>query len=137
MEIAHVPTVNAVLNALAACFLVAGGLAIRARRKRLHAGFMIAALALSAAFLASYLAYHARVGSVRFSGPDTLRTLYLGILLTHSILAALVAPAAILVAWLAATRRWVRHRALARWTLPAWIYVSVTGVVVYWMLYRL
>jgi putative membrane protein len=132
-----VPTINAALNATAAALLVTGYVAIRRHHRRLHRTCMLAALATSALFLTSYLAYHARVGSVHFAGPKRLRVAYLAILLTHSVLAALVAPAAVTVAWLALRRRFARHRAVARWTLPVWIYVSLTGVVVYWMLYRL
>jgi len=137
MPSAIVPTINAALNATAAALLVSGYVAIRRRRRRLHRACMLAALATSALFLGSYLAYHARVGSVRFAGPERLRVAYLAILLTHSVLAALVAPAAVTAAWLALRGQFARHRAVARWTLPVWVYVSLTGVVVYWMLYRL
>ena len=137
MTLPPVPTINAALNASAALLLAMGFMAIRRQHKRLHGALMIAALVTSALFLGSYLAYHARVGSVRFVGPAGVRAIYLAILLTHSALAAVVAPAAIVLAWFAASRRWARHRALARWVLPAWLYVSLTGVVVYWMLYHL
>jgi len=95
------------------------------------------ALVLSSAFLTSYLVYHAQVGSVRFQGHGWVRTLYLTILATHTVLAATVPVLAIITASRALRRRFDRHKAIARWTLPIWLYVSVTGVVVYWMLYRL
>jgi uncharacterized membrane protein YozB (DUF420 family) len=98
---------------------------------------MIAAFVCSAVFLTSYLAYHAQVGSVRFPGTGGARTLYLGILLTHTVLAAAVAPMAVTTFVLAWKGRFEKHRRLARWTLPVWLYVSVTGVVVYVMLYRM
>jgi uncharacterized membrane protein YozB (DUF420 family) len=98
---------------------------------------MITALVLSTAFLTCYLVYHAAVGSVRFTGEGWLRSLYLGILLTHTVLAAAVPVLAVWTLSRALRRRFARHAALARWTLPIWLYVSVTGVVIYWMLYRL
>ena len=87
-------------------------------------------------FLVSYLLYHARVGAVRYHGPSGLRPIYLGVLLTHTVLAVLIVPLAIRTLWLAARQRFAAHRAIARWTLPLWLYVSITGVVVYWMLYH-
>lgn len=131
------PTVNACLNALSAVLLVAGYLAIRRRRVALHRGFMVAALCASTLFLACYLYYHAHVGSVRFQGVGPVRTVYFTVLLTHTVLAATVPPLAIVTLRRALRRDFRRHRALARWTLPIWLYVSVTGVVVYWMLYRM
>ena len=98
---------------------------------------MIAALCSSSLFLVSYLVYHAQVGSVRFQGTGWLRTLYLSILASHTVLAAAVPVLAILTLRLALKARYDRHKALARWTYPIWLYVSVTGVIVYWMLYRL
>lgn len=98
---------------------------------------MIAAAATSAVFLASYLTYHALVGSVRFTGQGPVRTVYFAILISHTILAAAVLPLALRTLYLGLRRRDDRHRRIARWTFPIWLYVSVTGVVVYVMLYRL
>ena len=136
-ELTFLPTLNATLNATSAVFLVVGYLYIRQGRKTAHRNSMLAALILSAAFLASYLYYHQQVGSVRFQGTGTIRTVYLGILLTHSVLAAAVPFLAAVTVVRALRERFDKHRTIARWTLPIWLYVSVTGVVVYWMLYRL
>jgi putative membrane protein len=131
------PTLNATLNAAAAVLLVVGYVLIRRGRWRAHRAVMLAACACSAVFLTSYLVYHAQVGSVRFQGTGALRTTYLTILATHTVLAALVPILAVTLLVFAFRRRFDRHRRLARWALPVWLYVSVTGVVVYWMLYRL
>jgi uncharacterized membrane protein YozB (DUF420 family) len=131
------PALNAALNAAAALALLVGFWLIRRGRWRAHRAAMLTALALSAAFLASYLVYHFNVGSVRFSGEGWVRRLYLGILLTHTVLAAAVPVLALITVSRALRRHFPRHRAIARWTLPIWLYVSVTGVVIYWMLYRL
>ena len=131
------PTVNAILNGIAAVFLLAGWVLIRRRNMRAHRAAMLAALVCSVAFLASYLVYHAQVGSVRFQGTGAIRTVYFTVLLTHTVLAAAVPFLAAITLTRALQRRFPRHRAIARWTLPIWLYVSVTGVVVYWMLYRL
>lgn len=136
-ELTFLPTLNAILNATSAVFLVAGYLYIRRGRKTAHKICMVSALTLSIAFLVSYLYYHQQVGSVRFEGTGAVRTLYLGILLTHSLLAAIVPFLAALTVVRALRRRFDKHRRLGRWTLPIWLYVSVTGVVVYWMLYRM
>ena len=137
MTLRDLPAINAALNAAAAVALLTGFWLIRRGRWRAHRAAMITALVLSSAFLTSYLVYHAQVGSVRFQGQGWLRTLYLSILATHTVLAAAVPVLAIVTLSRALRRRFDRHRAIARWTLPIWLYVSVTGVVVYWMLYRL
>ena len=137
MTVRDLPTLNAGLNATSAALLVLGWFMIRAGRRDAHRRAMTAAFACSALFLVSYLAYHAQVGSVRFRGTGTVRTVYLGILLTHTVLATAVAPLAVTAFVLARRGRFETHRKLARWTLPLWLYVSVTGVVVYVMLYRL
>jgi uncharacterized membrane protein YozB (DUF420 family) len=131
------PAFNAALNAISAVLLVTGWLFIRRRRIRAHLTSMLLALAASTAFLVSYLYYHAHVGSVRFQGQGWVRPLYFAVLLSHTVLAALVPPLAVVVVWRAARGRFDRHRALARWTLPIWLYVSATGVVIYAMLYVL
>ncbi len=130
------PALNATLNALATLLLVTGWLLIRRRRIAAHRRVMWSALACSTAFLVSYLVYHAEVGSVRFQGTGAVRTLYFTILVSHTLLAAAVPVLAIVTLSRALARRFDRHRAIARWTLPIWLYVSVTGVVVYWMLYQ-
>ena len=137
MTVRDLPTLNAALNATSAALLVLGWFLIRAGRRDAHRRAMTAAFACSALFLVSYLAYHAQVGSVRFRGTGAVRTVYLGILLTHTVLATAVAPLAVTAFVLARRGRFETHRKLARWTLPLWLYVSVTGVVVYVMLYRL
>lgn len=135
--VSYLPTLNAILNATAAVLLVRGFLLIRARRIEQHHRTMLAAFGVSCAFLVSYLAYHAQVGSVKFQHTGTLRTVYLAILLTHTVLAAAVPVLAIITLNRALRGRFDRHRAIAKWTLPIWLYVSVTGVVVYLMLYHL
>ncbi len=137
MTVRDLPTVNAVLNATSAVLLTIGWILIRSGRRAAHRRVMIAALTCSTVFLASYLLYHAQVGSVRFPGSGGVRALYLGILLTHTILAATVAPLAVVTFSLAWRGRFEKHRRLARFTLPIWLYVSVTGVIVYVMLYQM
>lgn len=137
LQVTDLPAVNATLNSLATVLLVLAWIAIRRRRPIVHRNLMIAALSCSALFLTSYLIYHAQVGSVRFQGIGPVRTVYFTILLTHTVLAALVPFLVGVTVWRAYKKRWDRHVRLARWTLPIWLYVSVTGVVVYWMLYRM
>ena len=131
------PSVNAFLNGTAAVLLVWGYTLIRRGRKQTHKRVMISAFVVSCAFLTFYLIYHAQVGSVRFARTGTIRTVYLTILSTHTVLAAAVPPLAIITLSRALSGRFDKHRKIARWTLPIWLYVSVTGVVVYWMLYRM
>ncbi len=135
-DVHALPAVNASLNALAALLLVTGYLLIRSRRWVAHRNVMTAALVCSVLFLTSYLIYHAQVGSVRFPGHGTPRTVYLTILVTHTALAAVVPFLAGITVYRAWRGRFAQHKRLARWTLPIWLYVSVTGVVVYWMLYK-
>ncbi len=137
MEVSALPTVNASLNALSAALLLAGWVSIKRRRIPAHRACMIAAFVVSLLFLASYLVYHFQVGSVRFPARGAVRTLYLSILASHTALAATVPVLAVITLRRALKARFDRHRAIARWTLPIWLYVSVTGVVVYWMLYRM
>jgi uncharacterized membrane protein YozB (DUF420 family) len=135
-DVHSLPALNATLNATAAVLLVTGYVLIRNRRFIAHRNVMTAALVCSILFLTSYLIYHAQVGSVRFPGHGAARTVYLTILVTHTLLAAMVpflAGVTVVRAW---RRRFPQHKRLARWTLPIWLYVSVTGVVVYWMLYK-
>jgi protein SCO1/2/putative membrane protein len=139
------PAFNATLNAASAVLLLLGYAAIRGRNVRLHAACMLTALAVSAVFLASYLYYHLAIKGGQptyfqdeaIGAPEWMRYVYLGVLLSHTILAVAVAPLALTVAWLGVRGRFTGHVRLARWTLPIWLYVSITGVAVYWMLYRL
>ena len=131
------PAVNASLNATSTLFLVIGWLFIRRRDMRRHRFCMWTAFAASGLFLASYLVYHANVGSVPYGGDGVLRIVYFAILITHVVLAAVILPLALVTLSRALSRRFDRHRAIARWTLPIWLYVSVTGVVIYLMLYRM
>ncbi len=136
-EVATLPSVNAALNAIAAALLVTGFAFIRRKNVSAHRLCMLGAFTCSILFLVSYLYYHSQVGSVRFQGSGSIRTLYLSILLTHTVFAATVPFLALITLWRALRGQFERHAALARWTLPIWLYVSVTGVVVYWMLYHL
>lgn len=131
------PTVNASLNSVAAVLLTSGYLLIRMRRTRAHVVCMVGALVASALFLTSYLVYHYLVGSKPYEGPTWLVPIYRAILISHIILAAAIVPLVIMTVMRAAKRQFDRHRKIARVTLPLWIYVSVTGVVVYLMLYVL
>jgi uncharacterized membrane protein YozB (DUF420 family) len=137
MTVRDLPTLNAALNALTALLLLCGWLLIRNGRRDAHRKVMTAALVTSAAFLASYLVYHAQVGSVRFQGQGRVRTVYFAVLISHTILAAAIVPLVGVTVVRALQGQFRRHRRWARVTLPLWAYVSVTGVVVYWMLYRL
>ena len=131
------PSLNAVLNGSSAVLLLAGRWFISRGHMAVHRAFMIAALVTSSLFLVSYLYYHAHVGSVRFQGQGWSRPLYFTILISHTILAAVVVPMVIITLSRALRERFDRHRAIARWTYPVWMYVSITGVVVYVMLYHL
>ena len=137
MQLTDLPALNASLNALAGALLVAGFVFIRQRRIGAHRASMLAAFGCSIAFLISYLYYHSQVGSVRFQGTGGIRTLYFTVLISHTVLAALVPFLAAVTLLRALRERFDRHRAIARWTLPIWLYVSVTGVAIYWMLYHM
>ena len=137
MTLRDLPALNAALNATSALLLLTGYLLIRAGRRESHRRVMLAALACSALFLASYLVYHWNVGSVRFRGTGAIRTVYLAILLSHTLLAVAILPLVLITASRALRGRFDAHRRIARYTLPLWGYVSVTGVIVYWMLYRM
>jgi len=137
VTVRDLPTLNAALNALAAGFLLWGYVLIRTGRREAHRRAMLAAVSCSAVFLVSYLIYHAQVGSVRFARTGAIRTVYLAILLTHTVLAVVILPLVLVTLKRAWRGDFARHRRLARVTFPLWAYVSVTGVVVYWMLYRL
>jgi len=130
------PAINATLNAISGVLLVIGYALMRARRIELHRRVMIAAFVTSSLFLVCYVIYHAQVGSVRFTREGFVRPLYFTILITHVTLAAAVLPLAILTLTRGLKGRYPRHRAIARWTFPIWLYVSVTGVLVYVLLYQ-
>ena len=133
----HLPAVNASLNALATVLLLAGLAAIKAGRRERHEKLMTSALGASAAFLACYLYYHFTVTTLtRFHGSGAARIAYFVLLGTHTVLAMVNLPMVLRTFWLARRQRWEAHRRLARWTFPIWLYVSVTGVVVYVVLYH-
>ncbi|HUR22177.1 MAG TPA: DUF420 domain-containing protein [Vicinamibacterales bacterium] len=135
MSVSDLPTLNASLNALCTVLLVVAYVHIRAGRIEQHRKTMLTAFATSVLFLISYVTYHAQVGSKPFPGTGLLRTVYFAILIPHVILAAAVVPLALVTLRRGLRRDDVRHRAIARWTLPIWLFVSVTGVIVYLMLY--
>ena len=136
MTVQDLPAVNATLNAISAVLLLTGYVLIRARRVNQHRLCMLTAFVTSSLFLISYVVYHAQVGSVRFPRTGFVRPLYFTILVSHVTLAASVPPLAIITLSRGLKARYSRHRAIARWTLPIWLYVSVTGVLVYVLLYR-
>ena len=131
------PMVNAIFNGLSFILLCIGWIAIRKQQQKTHIICMISALSSSAIFLASYLLYHYQTGSTAFQGEGILRTVYFSILLSHTILAVVMLPLIIKMLLHAKKKNWEKHRRLGKITMPIWIYVSFTGVVVYWMLYRM
>ena len=137
MEIGDLPALNASLNALAATFLIAGYVSIRRGRRELHRKCMLAALTTSAFFLVSYVVYHANAGSRPFPGQGVIRVVYFAILMPHVLLAAAILPLALVTTARGLRAQYDRHVRIARWTLPLWLFVSVTGVIIYVMLYQL
>lgn len=137
MSVTDLPAVNATLNAISATLLVIGYVLVRRRKLDAHRNVMIAAFTVSSLFLIGYVIYHYNVGSRRFPGQGPIRSVYFFILITHIVLAALVPPMAIVTLVRGLRARYDTHARLARWTLPIWLYVSVTGVIVYLMLYRM
>jgi uncharacterized membrane protein YozB (DUF420 family) len=137
MSISDLPALNAILNATAAVFLISGYVLIRRGRALPHKRCMIGALVCSALFLTSYVIYHANVGSRPFTGTGVARVIYFAILVTHVVLAAAILPLALMTAARGLRSQFDRHVRIARWTLPLWLYVSVTGVIIYLMLYQL
>jgi uncharacterized membrane protein YozB (DUF420 family) len=131
------PVINATLNGTSAILLLVGRNLIIRGRMAAHRAVMIAALTTSSVFLVSYLYYHAHVGSVHFPGHGWIRPVYSTILISHTILAAVIVPMVIITLSRALRQRFDRHRVIARWTFPLWLYVSITGVVIYLMLYQL
>jgi len=137
VTISDLPALNATLNATSAVLLLLGYRAVRRQEIERHRRLMVSAACVSAVFLVSYLVYHAHVGSVRFTATGVPRIVYFTILITHTILAAAIVPLVLRTLYLGWRRRDDRHRRIARWTFPLWLYVSVTGVVIYLMLYRI
>ena len=137
MTVSDLPALNATLNGTAAVLLGIGWTLIRRGRIAQHRAVMIAAFCTSVLFLISYLTYHAQIGSKPFQGQDGIRIVYFAILLTHTVLAVAIVPLVLITLSRGLKRNDARHRAIARWTLPLWMYVSITGVIVYLMLYRI
>jgi uncharacterized membrane protein YozB (DUF420 family) len=137
VTIADLPALNATLNGLSALFLVTGYILIRRGQREQHKRCMLAALVTSSLFLVSYVTYHANAGSRPFPGIGLVRLVYFSILVTHVVLAAVIVPLALATANRGLRAQFARHVAIARWTLPLWLYVSVTGVVIYLMLYQM
>ena len=137
MGISDLPTLNATLNGIAALLLLSGYAFIKSGRQRQHQWCMIGALTTSALFLVSYVIYHLNAGSRPFEGQGAIRAIYFAILITHVILAAIIVPLALMTAARGLWAQFDRHVRIARWTFPIWLYVSITGVVIYLMLYQL
>ncbi len=137
MNVQDLPTLNAVLNSISAVFLSLGYIQIKKGRREQHRKWMIAALVTSALFLTSYLIYHSQVGSVKYPHYDWTRPVYFAVLIPHIILAAVMTPFILIAVWHAWHARFEKHRRLVKWIWPVWMFVSVSGVVVYWMLYHL
>ena len=136
MNVSDLPALNATLNFIAGCFLAAGYACIRRGLRGAHRACMLSAFTSSSLFLVSYVVYHANAGSKAFPGTGIARPVYFAILITHVTLAAVILPMAVVTLARALGGNFERHVRIARWTLPLWLYVSVTGVVIYWMLYR-
>jgi putative membrane protein len=137
LDVSALPAVNATLNGTSAVLLLLGYRFIRRRQVNAHLACMIAAFGVSALFLISYVVYHYHAGSRPFTGQGLIRPVYFFFLITHIVLAAAITPLALLTIYRALVGRFDRHVSIARWTLPLWLYVSVTGVLIYWMLYRM
>jgi uncharacterized membrane protein YozB (DUF420 family) len=137
VSISDLPALNACLNAISAALLSYGWVLIKRGRIEQHRRCMLAAFGTSALFLASYVVYHANIGSRPFQGQGPIRVVYFAILITHVVLAAAILPLSLVTLRRGLTAQYDRHRRIARWTLPIWLYVSITGVIVYVMLYRM
>jgi len=135
LPLAKLPAINASLNAACTVFLLLGYSFIRRHKMYAHKICMISAFTCSSVFLASYLYFHWHVGNVRFGGQGWIRPVYFTILITHTTLAVIIVPLVLITLTRALRERFDRHRAIARWTFPLWLYVSITGVIVYWLLY--
>jgi len=137
MTLSDFPAINATLNGISACLIISGGIFISRNRKREHVLCMAGACVTSSLFLICYLYYHYHHGSTKYQGEGFLRTVYFSILLSHTVLAVVILPMVIRTVYLAVSQQLEKHKRIAKITLPIWIYVSITGVVIYWMLYRL
>ncbi|MCC6164626.1 MAG: DUF420 domain-containing protein [Acidobacteria bacterium] len=137
MAVSDLPALNATLNTLATCFLLAGYVFVKRKQVNAHRACMVGALTMSALFLVSYVIYHANAGSRPFTGTGPIRVVYFSVLISHVILATAIVPLVLVTVSRALSRRFDAHRRIARITWPLWMYVSVTGVVVYLMLYRM
>ena len=137
MSVTDLPALNASLNAISTVLLLTGYVFIRRGERQKHKACMIAALVTSTLFLTSYVIYHVQVGSVPFKGTGWIRTVYFAVLIPHVILAAAIVPPILITASRGLSAKYDKHRRIARWTLPLWLYVSITGVIVYLMLYQL
>lgn len=137
VDVSMLPALNAALNGTSAVLLFTGYRFIRRRQIRAHLSCMLAAFSVSTLFLISYVVYHYHTGSRHFAGTGWIRAVYFTLLVSHVVLAAVILPLALATLYRAWRGEFIRHRWIARWTLPLWLYVSVTGVVVYWMLYHL
>jgi uncharacterized membrane protein YozB (DUF420 family) len=137
MDVSFLPAVNATLNGTSAILLLTGRTLIAQKRVAAHRKVMIATVITSSLFLVCYLVYHSQVGSVRFQGQGWVRPVYFGILFTHTVLAVVIVPIVLITLTRGLRGNFERHRVIARWTFPLWLYVSVTGVVIYVMLYHL
>ena len=135
MALSDLPAVNACLNGLSTCFLVAGFVFIRRKRTTAHRNCMLGAVTTSTLFLACYIYYHIHAGRTEFRDPAWFRPIYLTLLLTHTVLAVTIVPMVIVTLVRALRERFDQHKRIARWTLPLWLYVSVTGVLIYYLLY--
>ncbi|MCS7264738.1 MAG: DUF420 domain-containing protein [Armatimonadetes bacterium] len=136
IEVRDLPTVNALLNGTSACLLILGYAFIRKGKIDAHRACMLAAIVTSALFLVSYLIYHSQVGATKFTGTGWVRPVYFTILISHTVLAAVIVPMALITIYRAFRNEFQRHRKIARWTFPLWLYVSATGVLIYFMLYH-
>jgi putative membrane protein len=137
MTISDLPLLNACLNGTSAIFLTIGYIQIKKQRQTAHRNCMIGAFAASTLFLISYLYYHYHAKTTRFLEPQWFRPIYLTILLTHTLLATIIVPMVVVTFWRALKQQWDRHKKIARWTWPIWMYVSVTGVIIYLILYQI
>jgi putative membrane protein len=137
MSFSDLPAINAGLNGASAVLLISGFIFIRRKQQASHAKCMIGAVICSILFLISYITYHSRAGTTRFLHPEWFRPIYLTLLISHMILAVAIVPLVIITLSRALRERFDRHKLIARWTWPIWIYVSVTGVIVYLLLYRI
>src|SRR5215213_9275553 len=137
MSVTDLPAVNATLNATSTVLLITGWILIKRGQRKRHEQFMLAACLTSTLFLISYVIYHAQVGSVPFTGTGVIRTVYFAVLIPHVILAGAIVPPVLLTVSRGLSKKYDKHKRIARWTLPLWLYVSITGVIVYCMLYQM